>query len=422
MKKIELKNIDQVIYYDECSNGLPIYMIENKNVADYYITLSVKYGSLDTDFKINDKLYHVNNGVAHFLEHVNFNIDDKTTAHDLFRNLGSNINAFTTFDFTSYEVSSNNHFKENLDLLLDYVQTRYFTKEIVDKEKGIIIEEVRIGDNNPGKKMFFECNKALYHNSKRRYYITGNEEDVTNITKEELELVFDNFYVPNNMFIIITGNFNHNEASKITKDNQKDKKFKHNKIEKIKEKEPNTIVTPYKEIIDKQIEIPKIRISYKMNKDIYKDKDLEEVLSYLYMIIQNNIGSTSLFKEELMEKELITLINGGVSLEDDYLIFGVSIESKYPDKVIDMVIDKLKHMTCNEEELTRSRRVRIADLIYSYDDIEYVNTDIMDQLIRYNKIYDNLYEVYNNSNIEECKDILNKLDFTNQSIIVMKNN
>ena len=78
-------------------------------------------------------------------------------------------------------------------------------------------------------------------------------------------------------------------------------------------------------------------------------------------------------------------------------------------------------MSCNEEELTRSRRVRIADLIYSYDDIEYVNTDIMDQLIRYNKIYDNLYEIYNNSNIEECTDILNRLDFKEQSIVVMKN-
>ena len=421
MKTIELKNIDQVIYYDICDNGLPIYMVENKNVANFYITLSVKYGSLDTDFKVNDKLYHVNNGVAHFLEHVNFNIDDNTTAHNLFKSLGSNINAFTTFDFTSYEVSSNNHFSENINLLLDYVQTRYFTKELVDKEKGIITEEVRMGNNNPAKKMFFECNKALYHNSKRKYYITGNEEDVKNITNKELELVFDNFYVPNNMFIIITGNFNPKEAVKIIKENQKNKKSNTNKIEKIKEKEPSTIVTPYKEIIDKQIEIPKIRISYKMKKDIYKDKDIEEVISYLYMIIQNNIGSTSLFKEELMEKELVTLLNAGVSLEDEYLIFGITIESKYPDKVIDIVTEKIKHMSCNEEELTRSRRVRIADLIYSYDDIEYVNTDIMDQLIRYNKIYDNLYEIYNNSNIEECTDILNRLDFKEQSIVVMKN-
>ena len=423
MKKIIIKDIDQIVYYDVCDNGLPIYMVENKNVSDFYITFNVKYGSIDTEFKINDKKYKVSNGIAHFLEHVNFNIKENYTAHDLFRKIGSNINAFTTFDFTSYEVSSNNHFEDNLNYLLDYVQTSYLTEEVVNKEKGIITEEVRMGKNNPGKRIYFERNRAIYNKSKRRNLITGEIDDVKGITIDELQLVHDNFYTPKNMFIIITGNFDHNEASKIIKDNQSKKKYyNYNNIEMIREKESDKVVTPYKEIIDQQIEIPKVKIVYKINKNKFKDIDPEELQLYLYVIFHNNIGNTSSFKEELFKEDKVSYLSGGTAIEGDYLTLNISIETKYPEEVIDRTINKIKNMSISSDDLERNKRVRIANLIYSYDDIEYVNTDIMDQLIRYNKIYDNLFEIIEKLNINKCEEILNRLDFTNQTVIVMKNN
>ena len=106
MKKIELKKIDQTIYTEVLDNGLTIYMLPNKNVENFYISFVARYGSIDTEFKIDDKEYKVSNGIAHFLEHVNFNISEGVTAHELFKKLGSYINAFTSFRYTSYLVNS----------------------------------------------------------------------------------------------------------------------------------------------------------------------------------------------------------------------------------------------------------------------------------------------------------------------------
>ena len=163
MKEIKLKGIDEVLYYDECDNGLPIYMWVNDKVNNFYMTLSVKYGSIDTEFKTkdSDEYIKVSDGIAHFLEHVKFNESDTTTAHDYFNTLGSSINAFTTFNFTSYEVFASSEFSKNLNHLLDYVQTPYFTDQLTEKEKGIICEEVKMGKNNPGHKLYYGMNSAL---------------------------------------------------------------------------------------------------------------------------------------------------------------------------------------------------------------------------------------------------------------------
>ncbi len=421
MKEIVLNKIDQVLYYDKLSNGLEVYMLENNNVSDFYITLNVKYGSCDTCFKIDNKKYNVSNGIAHFLEHVNFNVDDKTTAHDLFKSIGSNINAFTTFDITSYEVSSNNNIEKNINLLLGYVLTSYFTDSLIEKEKGIIIEEIRMGKNNPQKNLFYETNKAIYHNSNRRNLITGDIEDVQGITKEELELVHSTFYVPSNMFIIITGNFKHNEVLRIIKKFFEDKKYNDKKIKKIYKKEKDSVLIPFREIINKQVEIPKVKIGYKINKDVYKGYEMEEIIAYLYTVFHYNIGTASIFKEKLLEENKISYIGTSIDIEDDYLIISIICETNYPEEVIDRIIDKVNNMSVDEEDLVIDRRVRISNLIYLYDDIEYVNTDIMDQLISYKKIYDNLYDIYNNSNLDTCREIIKKLDLSNKSIIIMKN-
>ena len=142
MREIVLKGIDEKIYYDKCDNGLPIYMLVNDKVNNFYMTLSVKYGSIDTEFKTkdSDEYIKVSDGIAHFLEHVNFNEPDGTTAHEYFDKLGSSINAFTTFDFTCYEVFAHTEFEDNLNHLLDYVQTPYFTKEIVNNYKESLLK------------------------------------------------------------------------------------------------------------------------------------------------------------------------------------------------------------------------------------------------------------------------------------------
>ena len=419
MQEIVLKGLDEKIYYDVCDNGLPIYMLLNDRVNKFYITYNVKYGSIDTEYKVGEEVKKVHNGVAHFLEHVNFNEADGVTAHDYFNKLGSSINAFTTFDFTSYEVFASNNFKDNLEHLIDYVQTPYFTKNLIEKEKGIIVEEVRMGKNNPGHKLYYGMNKALYKKDKRRNCVTGEEKDVVNTTVEELQNIYDTFYHPMNSFIVITGNFDPEEAIKIIKDNQSKKKFKkYLEPTKMREKEPSKVNTEYKEI-EANVEIPKVRICYKMPKSIFEGFDDVMISIYLSIILRNNFGITSVLKEELLKKELIVCLCIVREIFNDVVTLEINMESRCPEKAIPIVMDKMKNLEIDEESLKRRIRCNISSLINDYDDIEYVNTDIMDQLINHKKIIDDMFERYNSLNIEDAMEIRNRLDLNNHSTVLL---
>ncbi len=420
MKEIILKGIDEKIYYEKMDNGLPVYMLVNDKVNNFYLTLSVKYGSIDTEFKCDgDKTYtKVHDGVAHFLEHVNFNEPDGTTAHEYFDKLGSSINAFTTFDFTCYEVFAHTEFESNLNHLLDYVQTPYFTKELVEKEKGIITEEVKMGKNNPGHKLYYGLNKSLFKKDKRRNLVTGEVEDVQGTSVSELQKVFDTFYHPQNMFLVITGNFNPEHAIAIVKENQSKKDFPKylNPIRK-QEKEPNSVNNEYLEI-EANVEVPKVKISYKMPISLFNyDRRLLNI--YLSIILRNNFGSTSYLREELLEKELVVGMSAGREIFNDVITLDINIETKYPSQVIPIVKEKMNNLTLNEDDLKRRIRCNISALINDYDDIEYVNSDIADQLVTHGGIADNMYELYNNLKISEALDVIRTLDLNNSSTVLL---
>lgn len=421
MEEIILKGIDEKIYYEKLDNGLPIYMLVNDKVNNFYITLSVKYGSIDTQFKCKgDSEYtEVHNGVAHFLEHVNFNESDGKTAHDYFDKLGSSINAFTTFDFTCYEVFAHTDFEENLNHLLDYVQTPYFTKNLVEKEKGIISEEVKMGKNNPGHKLYYGMNRALYKKDKRRNLVTGEVEDVCNTTVKELQKVFDTFYHPENMFLVITGNFNPYEAIAIVKENQKNKEFSKylNPVRK-SEKEPMGVNEEYQEI-EANVEIPKVKISYKMPVSLFSKYDKRLLNIYLSIILRNNFGITSFLREDLLEKELIVGLGTGREVFNDIVTIDINLETKYPSEVIPIIKEKMNNLVLNEDDLKIRIRCNIAALINDFDDIEYVNSDIVDQLITYGDVADNMYEIYNGLKLKEANDIISKMNLENSSIVLL---
>ena len=270
MKKIEFKKLGETIYYDECECGLPIYLWVNERVSNFYATLSVKYGSIDTKFKVKDKEYTVPNGIAHFLEHVKFNESADTTAHDYFNKLGASINAFTTFEYTSYEVYGTENLKEDVTHLLDYVYTPYFTDKTIAKEKDIIIEEVKMGANRPTQQLYYQMNNNLFHQDNHRFLVTGTEEDVKSITTNDIKLVYNTFYHPKNMFLVITGNFNPYEIVSLVKETMRKKNIpKYLNPIKIYAKEEESVVNKEQDITG-NVAIPKIRISYKIPKKRFK--------------------------------------------------------------------------------------------------------------------------------------------------------
>ena len=414
MEELELKGLNEKIYVYHTKCGLPIYMWVNEKVSSMYASLSVKYGSIHTKFKIGKKTYEVPNGIAHFLEHVKFNIDEETTAHDEFYKLGGDANAFTTFDYTSYIVFATNNKKENLEELLNFVYNPFFTKKCISKEKGIIVEEANMGLDDPYSIVFFHSLLNTLQKSKYRNTITGTPDDVTSITLEDVKLVYDTFYHPENMFLTLTGNFNPYEVE----DNLSKKKFgKYLNPIIIKENEPKKVTTKYKEEYI-NVTYPRLKFSIKMDMSRFKNYSSLELKILTSLLFNINFGATSDFKDELMEKGLIQNMNVTCDVYDDTFVVTINVTSNFKEEIIKKVKEKLENLSISELDFKRKKNATIATLILDYEDLENVSYRIQDDVLNNGGIVTNLKEILEDETIDDLKNIIDLLDFDNISINV----
>lgn len=418
MEELELKGLNEKIYVYHSKCGLPIYMWVNEKVSSMYASLSVKYGSIHTKFKIGKKTYEVPNGIAHFLEHVKFNIDEETTAHDEFYKLGGDANAFTTFDYTSYIVFATNNKKENLEELLNFVYNPFFTKKCISKEKGIIVEEANMGLDDPYSIVFFHSLLNTLQKSKYRNTITGTPDDVTSITLEDVKLVYDTFYHPENMFLTLTGNFNPYEMACLVEDNLSKKKFgKYLNPIIIKENEPKKVTTKYKEEYI-NVTYPRLKFSIKMDMSRFKNYSSLELKILTSLLFNINFGATSDFKDELMEKGLIQNMNVTCDVYDDTFVVTINVTSNFKEEIIKKVKEKLENLSISELDFKRKKNATIATLILDYEDLENVSYRIQDDVLNNGGIVTNLKEILEDETIDDLKNIIDLLDFDNISINV----
>lgn len=418
MEELELKGLNEKIYVYHTKCGLPIYMWVNEKVSSMYASLSVKYGSIHTKFKIGKKTYEVPNGIAHFLEHVKFNIDEETTAHDEFYKLGGDANAFTTFDYTSYIVFATNNKKENLEELLNFVYNPFFTKKCISKEKGIIVEEANMGLDDPYSIVFFHSLLNTLQKSKYRNTITGTPDDVTSITLEDVKLVYDTFYHPENMFLTLTGNFNPYEMACLVEDNLSKKKFgKYLNPIIIKENEPKKVTTKYKEEYI-NVTYPRLKFSIKMDMSRFKNYSSLELKILTNLLFNINFGATSDFRDELMEKGLIQNMNVTCDVYDDTFVVTINVTSNFKEEIIKKVKEKLENLSISELDFKRKKNATIATLILDYEDLENVSYRIQDDVLNNGGIVTNLKEILEDETIDDLKNIIDLLDFDNISINV----
>jgi predicted Zn-dependent peptidase len=421
MEKIIINGLKEEVYYEKLPSGLDVYLWKNEKVNSFFASLNVNYGSIHTEFKLkkDKKIYQVPNGIAHFLEHVNFNIKGGT-AYDIFDKLGSDINAFTTFEYTSYHLTGANDLEANLNNLLDYVYTPYFTKQLINNEKGIIIEEARAGLDNPGNIAFYKKLENTLYNDKRKNKVVGNLEDIKSITLEDIKLVYDTFYHPENMFMIVTGNIDIYATLACIKENMAKKEFKKYQYpEIIRKKEPSKVVKKYEEITG-NVEIPLISVNLKVPQSKVGTDTENNIL--LSLILRCNFGASSEFKNDLLEQKLVTALSFSRSLVDDNILISIEASTKYPEEVVKLIKEKLQNMTITKEDFERKKRASIANLVFLYDDAEEVNMNIQDDIIYSNdhKIINNIKEIYENLKYEEALEQLKKIDLTNISVGIMK--
>ena len=423
MKEIKINKTNETLYYEKLNNGLEVYSVPNKFQKNFYITFTTKFGSINTEFKTsNDKTFKkVPNGIAHYLEHLMFNMEDGT-AFDYFSKLGSSVNAYTTYNLTCYEVYSSTFFKENLNYLLDYVQTPYFTNELVNNERGIITEEIKMYDNNPNTELTYSAFKNIFVNDNRKYLISGSKEDIKKITKENLYDCYNTFYNPNNMFIIITGNVNPYEAIGIIENNQNKKEFNNVNIMNKEITEPNKINKKYEEI-KMNVETNKINISYKIPRKLFKKLNLSniELNSYISILFNILFGSTSLLQDKLISSKVIQNgININKTFTKDFIIVCITTETDYPDTLIRYVEETINNIKIEEETLNRKLKVYKSNYILHFDDIELVNSNIQDNIMEYGNFINDYMDIYEKMNVKTINDIVSSLKNIKRSILIIK--
>ena len=192
-------------YFEErLENGLLVRIIEKPGFAKRYAFIAADYGSIDAEFLLNGKKYTTPQGVAHYLEHKMFDLPEGNAMQEFSKYAGAN-NAFTSYTMTAYYVECTEHLEENLAILLRMVTTGYFTEESVEKERGIIAQEIRMYDDSADSAVMENLFRIMYQNHPVRNSIAGTVESIQDITADTLKLCHDTFYDPSNLILCVIG-------------------------------------------------------------------------------------------------------------------------------------------------------------------------------------------------------------------------
>ena len=205
MKPFYYPELDETLYRGVLENGLTVLVLPRKGFTKKLAYFVTDYGSIHTDFLLEGKEYHAPAGVAHYLEHKMFDLPGDRDVSAEFAAMGAMTNAFTSFDMTAYYFSCTENFDDCLRLLLEFVSTPYFTEESVEKERGIINQEIGMNLDSPDSVIFDRLTEALYRRHPIRVPILGTSETIREITPEVLTLCHRAFYTPGNMLLCVIG-------------------------------------------------------------------------------------------------------------------------------------------------------------------------------------------------------------------------
>ena len=205
MNKTEYPRIGETVLSETLPNGLRVAVLPKPGYRRRYAFFATRYGGMDMRFRLGGVWHDTLAGIAHYLEHKMFDTEDGNALQELSRN-GAEPNAFTANSMTAYYFDCTDYFEENLRILLSFVSVPYFTQESVDKERGIIAQEIRMTEDTPDWRVYKNLLGCLYRTSPARVPIAGTVESIQEITPETLYACHKAFYAPSNMLLCVVGN------------------------------------------------------------------------------------------------------------------------------------------------------------------------------------------------------------------------
>lgn len=376
MQIIENSKVKEKLYIEKLENGLTVMIIPKKTTQKKYVMWATHFGSLNNRFIAPEDKEEtkIPDGVAHFLEHKMFEQANGTNSLDTLTALGVNANAFTTTDHTAYLFECTDNFIPALDEFMNYVQNPYFTDENVEKERGIIGQEIRMYDDYPEWQVYMNAIKNMYKNTPINIDIAGSIESISKIDKDVLYKCYHTFYHPSNMAMCFAGNFEPEEIIEEVKKRLK-KTTPQAEIKRIMPEEPKEIVEKEK-TQNMEVSMPIFVIAIKDPKETNKDESSDMIVKKhiaIEVLLNMIIGKSSKLYKELYEKSLLT---GEPYLEyefsSEYAHVAITGQSNNPEEILKRVkeeIKKLKENTMDNDHFTRIKNMVYGNYVREYDDV-----------------------------------------------------
>ncbi|MCM3765700.1 EF-P 5-aminopentanol modification-associated protein YfmH [Neobacillus niacini] len=395
MEKITFDQLQEELFHEKLPNGLNVYILPKQGFNKTYATFTTKYGSVDNTFVPFGKkdFVTVPDGIAHFLEHKLFEKEDGDVFQQ-FSKQGASANAFTSFTRTAYLFSSTSDVEKNLETLIDFVQSPYFSEKTVEKEKGIIGQEITMYDDNPDWRLYFGIIQNLYKNHPVSIDIAGTIESISNITKDWLYECYNTFYHPSNMLLFIVGPVDPDQVMKQVKDNQAKKEYKDMpEIQRHFESEP-VQAAEKKQVLQMNVQTSKCLLGIKA---LHVDQTGEAMLKTeltMNVLLDLLFGKSSDNYDELYNEGLVDeTFSFDYTQEQGFGFAMIGGDTNSPDRLAERLQEMLMAAkdgnAFTDEQLERGKRKKIGAFLRAINSPEY----IANQFTRYAFNEMNLFDV-----------------------------
>ena len=373
MSKFEVFNselLGEKYYKTVHESGLTICVFP-KSMSTTYGVFSVNFGGNITKYQKDGELFDIPLGCAHFLEHKLFDNPDGTNADDVFSSLGAYCNAYTSNDRTAYLFSTTENEEACLEHLVKFVMSPYFTDATVKKEIGIIAQEIRGCIDDPYDRCYIGMLEGMYHNDPVKNEICGSEESISEITPELLYKLCQDFYIPSNMQLCVSGRISPETVLSIV-DNLLD-----NSTENVAVTEgfvePKNVVRSY---VEKEMQVGKPIFSIGVKdvsipKDPYERYRRSEMINILVNMMFSETGE---FYNDMLEKELLSPgFDTGYSANSTTAYIMMSGESNDPESLLERIKKYIRDCIENgldERDFVREKRCMYASYVSEFDSTE----------------------------------------------------
>jgi predicted Zn-dependent peptidase len=423
MQIIENLKVKEKLYIEKLENGLTVMIVPKPGIQKKYIIWGTNYGSNDSVFVVPGETEEtkVPDGVAHFLEHKLFEQENGVNSLDALTALGVDANAYTTNNHTAYLYECTDKFYEALDEFMDYVQHPYFTDENVEKEKGIIGQEIMMYDDYPEWRVYLNALEAMYHNNPVKLDVTGTIETISGIDKEILYKCYNTFYNPSNMAMVICGDF---EPENILEEVKKRlvSKNANGEIKRVYPNEPETIVKAnVEEKMD--VSIPLFVIGIKDKEPEQKEKIKKHIaIEILLEIIMGQ--SSNLYKELYNDGVLYRAPSVEYEFASGYAHVLITGQAKDPEKVyvkFQEVVENMKQNGINEADFERIKKKIYGLYVREYDEVADIARMFLADFFKGVNSFDYLEEI-DSVNLEYANQILKNVFDKDKTVISIVRN